>query len=118
MEKVEFIDCENENDIIVSLSCSEGGKFGVEGFTVQRNPELDFALRPHERGASIFWGDDDIIVLLDKVHCTRAVIVFETRGKYQKHKFDISGISDKEFKTLKKHLKLINFDNSFALTFG
>lgn len=118
MEQVVFVHCEKtDDDIIISLSCREGGHFGVEGFIIQRSPEYEACLPPHEQGASIDWDEkDDIRVLLDRVHCTRNVIVFETRGKYQNHKFDISKISDEDFKKLIKFLKHINFDNIFSLT--
>jgi len=59
MERVEFIDCEKGDDIIITLSCREGGHFGVEGFMVLRTPKFEFSLMPHERGAHIEWDDDD-----------------------------------------------------------
>lgn len=118
MEKVQFIYLEDGDDIIISLSCPDGGKFGIDGFTIQRCPKLERLLPPIDRGASIAWDEDDIVVLLDKVNCSRNTIVFETRGKYQKHKFDISAISDNDFEDLKNHLNLINFDNSFILEIG
>jgi hypothetical protein len=118
MEKVQFINLEDGDDIIISLSFSEGGKFGIDGFTIQRCPKLESILPPNDRGASIAWDEDDIVVLLDKVSCSRDIITFETRGKIQKHEFEISGLSDNDFEDLKNHLNLINFDNSFKLKFG
>ena len=53
MEKVQFIDLEDDDDIIISLSCSEGGKFGIDGFTIRRCPKLESILSPNDRGASI-----------------------------------------------------------------
>ena len=118
MEKVQFILLEDGDDIIISLSCGDGGKFGIDGFVIQRCPKFESILPPNDRGASIAWDEDDIVVLLDNVSCSRNIIVFETKGKYQKHEFDISGISDSDFEDLKKHLNLINFDNSFILKIG
>ena len=118
MEKVQFIELEDGDDIIIFLSFSEGGKFGIDGFTIQRCPKLESILPPNDRGASIAWDEDDIVVLLDQVSCSRDIITFETRGKTQKHEFEISGLSDSDFEDLKNHLNLINFDNSFKLKFG
>ncbi len=111
MDKVRFVDLENDEDIIISLSFGEGTEFGIDGFTVQRNAGLEFILSPEEKGACLTW-DDDIRVLLDKVIIDRNEISIETKGKYYKYQFDISEISDDEYKELVEHFHLINFDKS------
>jgi hypothetical protein len=119
MEKVVFTHLENSDDIIISLSCEEGSTFGVDGFTIQRNPNLEFMLKPDERGACIEWEDyDDIRVLLDEVYLNRKELKLKTKGKIQEYHFDIEQISDEEYDELIKHLHLINFDKSIKIDVG
>jgi hypothetical protein len=113
MNNVVFTSCENGDDIIISLSCEEGSKFGIDGFTIIRTPKYEFTLKPDERGASINWEEDDIVVLLDEVIIYRNELKIKTRGKVQHHDFNIKNISDDEYRDLLKHFKLMNFDNSF-----
>ena len=116
MNNVEFIHCENGDDIIISLSCDENSKFGVDGFIMTRTPKYEFILAPYERGAHTEWQEDDIVVLVDEVTINRKELKIKTRGKVQEHHFNISKITDKEYKKLLKHFKLINFDNSIKIT--
>ena len=118
MEKVVFTHLEkSDDDIIISLSCEEGSTFGVDGFTIQRDPDLEFTLRPEERGACIEWEDyDDIRVLLDEVYLNRKELKIKTKGKIREYHFDIEQISDEEYDELIRHFHLINFDKSIKLT--
>ena len=116
MDKVRFLNLENDEDIVISLSFDEGTEFGIDGFIVQRNAGLEFVLPPEEKGACLTWDDDDDIrVLLDKVIIDRKEILIETKGKYQKYQFDLSKISEAEYKELVEHFQLINFDNSINI---
>ena len=116
MDKVKFITLENDEDIVISLSFEEGTEFGIDGFIIQRNAGLEFILSPEEKGACLTWDDDDDIrVLLDKVIIERSEISLETKGKYCKYQFDLSGISDAEYKKLVEHFHLINFDKSINI---
>jgi len=117
MDKVKFVMLENDEDIVISLSFDEGTEFGIDGFIVQRNAGLEFILPPEEKGACLTWDeDDDIRVLLDKVVIERNEISMETKGKFYKYQFDLSEISDAEYKELIEHFHLINFDKSIELT--
>ena len=115
MNKVIFTSCEKGDDIIISLCCDEDSEFGNDGFIIIRTPKCEFILSQNERGAHIAWEEDDIIVLLDKVTINRNKIEIKTRGKVQKHSFDITKITDNEYKDLLKHFYIINFDNTFDL---
>ena len=116
MDKVRFLNLENDEDIVIGLSFDEGTEFGIDGFIVQRNARLEFILPPEEKGACVTWDDDDDIrVLLDKVIIDRKEISIETKGKYQKYQFDLSKISEAEYKELVEHFQLINFDNSINI---
>ena len=53
MDKVKFAHLENADDITISLSCEEGTEFGIDGFTIQRNRNLESFLRTDELGACI-----------------------------------------------------------------
>ena len=119
MDKVVFTHLEDNGDIIISLSFSEGTEFGVDGFSIQRNRKLEALLGPHERGACIEWDDsDDIRVLLDEVHITRTVLKIRTKGKVTEYCFDIGGLPDDEYDDLRKHFQLINFDGSIKIKTG
>jgi len=118
MEKVLFTHLENSDDIIISLNCEESSTFGVNGFTIQRNPNLEFMLNHDERGACIEWEDDDIRVLLDEVYLNRKELRIKTKGKIRKYDFDIEHISDEEYDELIKHFHLINFDKSIKIEIG
>ena len=116
MDKVLFTYLENSNDIIISLSCEEGTEFGVDGFTIQRTPKYEFIFGPDERGASIEWEEhDDIRVLIDEVYINREEVKIKTKGKVRTYQFDITKLSDGEYKDLIKHFHLINFDHSITL---
>ena len=116
MEKVLFIYLENSDDIIISFSCEEGTEFGVDGFTIQRTPKYEFLFEPNERGASIEWEeDDDVRVLIDEVHLNKKEVKIKTKGKVRTYQFDITKLSDDEYKDLIKHFHLINFDHSITV---
>ncbi len=116
MDKVRFVNLENEEDIIISFSFDEGTEFGIGGFIVQRNAGLEFILPPEDKGACLTWDDDDDTrVLLDNVVIERHQILIETKGKYRKYQFDLSEISDEEYKELVEHFHLINFDASINI---
>ena len=119
MEKVLFTHLEKSDDIIISLSCEEGSTFGVDGFTIQRNHDLESTLRPDELGAWIEWEDyDDIRVQLDEVYVNRNELKIKTKGKIREYHFDIEQISDEEYDELIKHFHLINFDKSIKIEVG
>ncbi len=116
MDKVRFLTLENDEDIIISFSFDEGTEFGADGFIVQRNANLESLLPPEEKGACLSWEDeDDIRVLLDKVVIERNKISIESKGKYYKYQFDLSEISESEYKELLEHFNLINFDKSINI---
>ncbi len=115
MEKIVFVDLENSDDIIISLCFEEENELGDDGFLIQRTPKYEYIVRPEERGASIAWDEDDIVVLLDEVYINRNELSIKTRGKIEQYQFDLSGISDKEYDRLVKHFHLINFDHSFKI---
>ena len=87
MDKVKFTSLEHNGDIIISFSFDEGTEFGIDGFIIQRNPELDLILDKDEQGACIEWEDyDDIRVLLDEVHITRKLQQFQSKLVLWKNK--------------------------------
>ena len=51
MDKVRFLNLENDGDIVIGLAFDEGTEFGIDGFIVQRNAGLEFLLPPEEKGA-------------------------------------------------------------------
>jgi len=117
MDKVNFITLQNDEDIVISFSFDEGTEFGIDGFTIQRNPGLEFFLDKDDRGACIEWLDeDDIRVVLDVVNISREVITMKTKGKVYHYSFDIGNISDDEYTDLVEHFRLINFDNSISIS--
>ena len=119
MDKVLFIYLENSDDIIISLSCEEGTEFGVGGFTIQRTPKYEFLLEPDERGASIEWEeDDDIRILIDEAHLNKKEVKIKTKGKVRTYQFDITKLSNEEYKDLIKHFHLIYFDHSITVKIG
>ena len=119
MDKVVFAHFEDEDDIIISLSCDENSESGVDGITIQRNHELEVLLRPEEKGACIEWEEyDDIRVLLDKVFLDRKELRFKTKGKVREYHFNIENISDEEYEDLIKHFHRINFDGSININIG
>lgn len=118
MDRVLFTYLEHSDDIIISLSCDEESAFGVGGFIIQRNAKYEPFLSPNERGASVAWEDDDIIVLLDKVFIRRNELKIKTKGKVRNYHFDLTAISDEEYEALVKHFHLINFDGSIKVEVG
>ena len=111
MDEVQFVTIENGNDLILSFSFKDETQFGIDGFTIQRNPNLEFALLPHERGPSVDWTEDDEIILVKEIKLLRNVIIIKTQ--YDVHFFDISKISDQNFRDVKTILTKMNFDNIF-----
>ena len=117
MDKVNFITLQNDEDIVISFSFDEGTEFGIDGFTIQRNPGLELFLDKDERGACIEWEDEgDIRVILDVVNISREIITMKTKGKVHQYSFDIGNISDDEYTDLIEHFRLINFDNSISIS--
>lgn len=113
MDRVLFTTIEDNDDLILSFSFDEGTEFGFGGFIIQRTPKYEFVLMPHERGPSIAWTDDDEVITIKEVELSRQVIVIKTR--YDSYSFDLSRISEEEFKAVVKMLKKMNFDNIFRL---
>lgn len=115
MDRVLFTHLEHGDDIIISLGCDEASAFGVDGFIIQRNARYEPFLSPNERGASVAWEDDDIIVLLDRVFIRRDELKIKTKGKVRNYHFDLTALSDEEYEALVKHFQLINFDGSIKI---
>lgn len=113
MDKVIFSRVEDGTDLILSLSFAEGTEFGVDGFIIQRTPSLEKFLDPHERGASIDWTDEDIIILVTRVELSKNIIKIDSQEN--QYEFDISGLSEKDINDIKAILKKMNFDDSFEL---
>ena len=111
MDLVQFVMVEEGDDLILSFSFSEGTEFGIDGFIIQRSPKYEFALFPHEKGASIDWTEDDEIRLVKSVRLSRKTISIE--AQYESYSFDLSKISDEEYKAIIHILQKMNFDNRF-----
>jgi hypothetical protein len=116
MDIVRFTTIEDNDDLILSFSFDEGTEFGIDGFIIQRSPKFEFILMPHERGPSIDWTDDDEIITAKEIELSREVVVIRTQ--YELYSFDISKISDEEFKEVLEMLKKMNFDNVFKLSYA
>ena len=114
MDKVQFTTIEDNDDLILSFSFDEGTEFGVEGFIIQRSPKFEFVLSPHERGPSIDWTEDDVIVTVKEIELSRSMVVIKTQ--YEEYAFDLSRLSDKEFGAIVKILKKMNFDKVFKFS--
>jgi hypothetical protein len=67
IDTVNFINCEESDDLIVSFSFDEGAEFGIEGFVIHRCLKYEFILKPYERGPAVDWTDDDEIILVKSV---------------------------------------------------
>jgi len=113
MDRANFLTIDFGKDLVLSFSFDEGTKYGVDGFCIQRTPELEFALNEEERGPSIDWTDDDRIILLRSCTFDRNNITLNT--DYGVEHFDISRIEDSEFADMIKVLKKMNFDNTFEI---
>ncbi|MEE4311496.1 MAG: hypothetical protein V2J62_06460 [candidate division KSB1 bacterium] len=111
MDVVNFITVEDGRDLILSFSFDDGTEFGIDGFTIQRTPDLEYVLQPHEKGASIDWTDDDEIILVTNVELSADVIRIYSRPR--NYAFDISGLDEDDRKRIMKILKKMNFDDKF-----
>lgn len=114
MDLVRFVSIEQGEDLILSFSFDEGTEFGIDGFIMQRNPKYEFLLQPHERGPSIDWTDDDEVITIKEVNLWRNEITLKTR--YDLYRFDLSKISENEFKAVVRILKKMNFDKAFKFS--
>ena len=113
MDKVNFTTIEDGTDLVLSFSFDEETEFGIDGFIMERTPKLEYALQPHERGVSIDWTDDDIIILVTKVELSKNTIKIHSQEKY--YGFDISKLDENDIDEIKNILKKMNFDNCFQL---
>ena len=116
MDIVQFTTIEDNDDLILSFSFDEGTEFGIGGFIILRTPKFEFTLSPHERGPSIDWSDDDEIITIKEIELSRAVVVIKTH--YDSYSFDISRISNEEFRDVLEILKKMNFDNAFEFSYS
>jgi hypothetical protein len=115
MDKVLFTTIEDNDDLVLSFSFEEGTRFDVEGFIIQRSPQFEFSLRPHERGPLLDWTDDDEIITIKEVELSREVAVL--KSQYERYAFDISHLSEEEFRAVIEILKKMNFDNIFKFSY-
>jgi hypothetical protein len=116
IDTVNFITDEESDDLIVSFSFDEGTEFGVDGFMIHRCPKYEFILNPFERGPSIDWTDDDEIILVKSVKMNpRRVEIETTRASYL---FDLTRVSQADYRAAVRVLKKMNFDGVFQLEFG
>jgi len=116
MDVVQFVSIEDDDDLVLGLSFPEGTEFGIGGFIIQRTPKFEFALFPHERGASIDWTADDERILVKAVHLSRKAITVTTQ--YDSYAFDLSKIPDEEYQSVINILNKMNFDGRFKFTFA
>lgn len=116
IDTVNFITYEEFDDLIVSFSFNEGTEFGVDGFMIHRCPKYEFILKPSEKGPSIYWTDDDEIILVKSVKINpRRVEIVTTRESYL---FDLTKVSKADYRAAVRVLKKMNFDGIFHLEFG
>jgi hypothetical protein len=73
-------------------------------------------LEPHERAPSIAWTEDDEIITVKEVELSREVALIKTQ--YERYAFDISELTDKEFRAVIDILKKMNFDNVFKFSYS
>ena len=111
MDKVQFINIQDDDDLILSFSFEEDTEFGVDGFMLHRCPKYEFALMPHERGPSVTWTDDDEVVTVESFELSRNRVVIKTR--YRQYAFDISGLSEQKIKAIRKIVRKMHFDHCF-----
>ena len=78
--------------------------------------QLEFTLRPYDRGPAIDWTVEDKIITVQEIVLTRAVVVIKTH--YDTYSFDISRISAEEFKGVIDILQKMNFDNAFKFSYS
>jgi len=114
MDKVNFIYTEVGTDIILSLSFAEDTNFGINGFILIRTPKYEFALLPHERGASISWDEEtEAIEIVKEITCISNEITFVS--DMRSYQFDISNLSKDEMSELWKTVGRMNFDESIKI---
>ncbi|MDA2921256.1 hypothetical protein MYX76_17485 [Desulfobacterota bacterium AH_259_B03_O07] len=114
MDKVNFIYTEVGTDIILSLSFDEDTEFGIDRFILIRTPKYEFALLPHERGASINWDEEpDVIEIVKEITCISNEITFVS--DIRSYQFDISKLSKDEMNELWKTVARMNFDESIKI---
>jgi hypothetical protein len=114
VDKVNFIYTERGTDIILSLSFDEDTEFGIEGFIIVRTPKYEFALLPHERGASVNWDEEtDTIEIIKEITCIGNEIKFVS--SIRSYQFDISNLTKDEMNELWKTVDRINFDKSIKI---
>lgn len=116
IDTVNFILCEDGDDLSVSFSFDEGTEFGIEGFIIHRCVKFEFILNPWERGPSVEWTEDDQIILVKSVKINPQRVEIETTGA--KYLFDLSKVSKEEYWETVKVLKKMNFDRCYNLEIG
>lgn len=114
MDVLQFVTIQDDDDLVLGLSFPEGTEFGIDGFIIQRSPKFEFALFPHERGASIDWTADDERILVKAVHLSRKAITITTQ--YNSYAFDLSKIPDEDYQSVINILNKMNFDDRFEFT--
>jgi hypothetical protein len=116
IDTVNFIHCEESDDLVVSFSFDEGTEFGIDGFWIHRCVKYEFILKPYERGPAVDWTDDDEIILVKSVKINPQRVEIETtRAKYL---FDLTKVSKEDYQTAVRVLLKMNFDHIYNLRIG
>ena len=116
MERVVFINNEDQDDLIVSFAISdEEDSGGVVSLILLRTPKYEFALEVYERGVEVShesWPEreDD---LLRRIRLGTQAATIDT--SHQHYELDLSRVDSEEVQEACRILRKMNFDNSFNM---
>ena len=115
MERVEFINTESGDDLIVAFAISQGDPGEIRTLSLIRTPKYEFILEDSERGVSV--SDEDRVEddndLLEEIEFRGdEVRILSRNTAYQ---LDCSRVDGEEFEDTKKILRAMNFDSRFRI---
>jgi hypothetical protein len=115
MERVCFLTVENTKDLIVSFAIEADEPGEVKSLTLIRTPIYERVLPDDERGVSVSHEafPEHRNDLLCRISISSETARIETRN--HKYDLDISHVEPSELQEASEVLRLMNFDQSFAL---
>lgn len=118
-ETVSFLTVETGTDLVIGFAVMDPDDPGeVESLILQRTPEFEAVLEPHERGVKVSFErfDAEEEDLLEAADWSEKSRVLRLETKLRTYELDLRRLDPSEWEGMRKTLMKMNFDESFRLS--
>lgn len=117
MERVDFMENEEGDDLLISFALPWDDDHLVRSLILQRSPGFEFLFDDDERG--VYLSDEAHEEEEDwarSIEFSREVV--RIKSDFRDYELDVRGVAQEEWEQAKRILKAMNYDDAFELKFS